>query len=70
MELMDVADIALALKVSHSRIYQLIQRGELPCVRLGGRIRVPRATWESFWENKGREALQAALIPAKDAEHS
>ncbi|MBM4073196.1 MAG: helix-turn-helix domain-containing protein [Planctomycetes bacterium] len=30
------------LKLSRSRIYQLISEGKLPCVRIGRSIRIPR----------------------------
>jgi excisionase family DNA binding protein len=35
------AEAAEALGVSRSRVYELIQQGELPSVRIGGVVRVP-----------------------------
>jgi len=35
------AEAAAMLSVSRTRVYELISRGELPSVRLGGSIRVP-----------------------------
>ena len=32
---------AKLLDMSKSKIYEMIQRGEIPCVRLGGCLRIP-----------------------------
>lgn len=37
-----LADAERFLRLSRSRIYQLINDGELPCVRIGRSIRIPR----------------------------
>lgn len=39
---LSVEDAASLLAISRSKAYQLIASGELPSVRLGGTIRVPR----------------------------
>jgi excisionase family DNA binding protein len=44
-----VPETAVELKIPRSRAYDLIQRGELPAVRIGERcIRVNRAELERF----------------------
>ena len=44
-----VPQIALELKIPRTRAYELIQRGELPAVRIGERsIRVNRQELERF----------------------
>lgn len=40
-KLMRVADVAKVLSVSRSTAYELIARGEIPSVRLGGSLRIP-----------------------------
>ena len=35
------AEAAEAISVSRSRMYELIARGDIPCIRVGGVIRVP-----------------------------
>ena len=37
------AEAAEAIGVCRSRIYELLRSGELPCVRIGGSVRVPVA---------------------------
>ena len=51
---MTVPDAAAYLSLPRSRMYDLIQRGELPAVRIGARsIRVNRKAVEQFlWENR------------------
>ena len=39
---MTVAEAAAALRVSRSSVYEMIHRGELPSIRIGTTIRIPR----------------------------
>ena len=51
MKLMKVNEVAQALSVSNSLVYQLIAAGKLPCHRIGtgrGAIRVNRDDLEAF----------------------
>jgi excisionase family DNA binding protein len=41
-----VAETARALRVSDDAIYELLQRGELPCLRIGRRRVIPRRAVE------------------------
>ena len=45
---MSVPDAAAALGISRAHAYELVARGELPSLRLGRRIVVPRAALESL----------------------
>jgi len=38
-----VAEVAPLLGVSRSKAYELVARGEIPSVRIGGSVRVPLA---------------------------
>jgi excisionase family DNA binding protein len=51
------ADLARLLGVTRSRIYQLLSSGELPSVRIGGAIRVPRVAWERWVASISERAL-------------
>jgi len=50
-----VPEAAEALGISRAFCYMLVQRGELPSVRIGSSIRVPAAALEEYIET-----LQAA----------
>ena len=56
-ELLRVADIAQSLGLGKSRVYALIACKEIPSVRVGGAIRVPRYAWEEWLRTKGQEAI-------------
>ena len=50
-ELLRPADLAPALGVGVRRIYQLISAREIPAIRVGGSLRIPRLAWQSWlWE--------------------
>jgi excisionase family DNA binding protein len=51
--LMTVADVASFLAVSRRQVYLFIERGELPTVRVGTRIRfVPEEVWAYLEHNR------------------
>ena len=54
-----VHEVAKALGVVPSRVYQLIGDGELPSVRVGGAIRIPRAAWDEWLRKTSEEALRS-----------
>jgi len=58
------ADIAHELGVTSGRIYQLIAQEKIPSVRIGGRIRIPRISWER-WEAE-RVAAADGSFPATE----
>ena len=45
---MTVEEAATLLGVSRALAYDLVRRGELPCLRLGRRVVVPRKALEDF----------------------
>jgi excisionase family DNA binding protein len=51
------SDLASQLGLTRSRIYQLLRAGELPSVRIGGVIRIPREAWERWLAERRDEAL-------------
>jgi len=52
-----VPEVAAELQIPASTVYDLIRRGEIPSVRVGKRIRVPKRRLED-WVN-GRQAAAA-----------
>ncbi|HLH70449.1 MAG TPA: helix-turn-helix domain-containing protein [Candidatus Dormibacteraeota bacterium] len=42
VELLRVEEVAELLRVGRTKVYQLLARGELPVVRIGRSVRVPR----------------------------
>ena len=58
-EWLKVPEVAEELNIPRSRAYELIQRGELPAVRIGKRsIRVNRRELEKFLLENRRVAVQ------------
>jgi excisionase family DNA binding protein len=67
-ELMRPADLAPALGVGVRRIYQLISTGEIPAIRVGGSLRIPRLAWQSWlWERSEAALNPAGERPAENA---
>jgi excisionase family DNA binding protein len=50
--LFTVPEAARTLGISRSHLYQLIQSGKLPVIRLGASVRVPRRWLEEFVEQQ------------------
>jgi excisionase family DNA binding protein len=51
------SDIARLLGISVGRTYQLLKSRDLPGVRIGGAIRVPRTAWDKWLGLQSEEAL-------------
>lgn len=57
-----VKEVAGLLRIPLSRMYELVESGEIPCIRLGRSIRIPRSVVERLLnteqhrEVKGRDA--------------
>ena len=50
--LLTASDVANILGLGRSTVYQLLQRGELPCIRFGRSVRVHPDDLEKFiWTN-------------------
>jgi excisionase family DNA binding protein len=43
LEVLKVREAAAILRVGHNQLYQSVARGELPAVRIGRTIRIPKA---------------------------
>lgn len=56
--LLRIPEVAAELRLGRSSIYQLIQNGELPVVRVGRAVRVARADLEAWVEDRRREPRQ------------
>lgn len=57
------SQLAPQLGVTTSRVYQLIAAGEIPVVRVGGALRIPRAAWETWLARRSEEALRSERVP-------
>lgn len=53
--LMTVPEAAKLLRISRNLAYELVARGEIPAIRLGRVIRVPRGTLEKWLMEGARE---------------
>lgn len=58
-DLLRVRDVATELGVSRSRVYQLLRAGEIPAVRVGGAIRIPKGAWRAWLDEQRDRALKA-----------
>jgi excisionase family DNA binding protein len=45
-------DVRKALKLSRSKVYQMIASGELPAIRIGRSVRVPASALRSWIERQ------------------
>jgi len=50
--LLRIPEVAAELRLARSSVYQLIQTGELPVVRIGRAVRVPRSALEDWIEHQ------------------
>ena len=48
--LMTANEVAITLRIGQSTVYQLIQRGDLPCVRIGRSVRIRPTDLDKFIE--------------------
>lgn len=68
--LLRVSEAASLMGMSRSHLYQAIDRGEIPVIRLGRSARIPRAWLETWiggqvatWENARQGAMNRYLGP-------
>jgi excisionase family DNA binding protein len=57
--LLNAQDVATALQMGLSTVYQLVERGELPSIRIGRSVRIRPEDLEKFIESKAQR--QAAI---------
>ena len=53
-------EAAEAIAVGRSKVYELLARGELPSIRVDGRLRVPVDGLRAWVEQQGRERVATA----------
>lgn len=46
-----VCEVAKILRIGKISVYQAIARGDIPCIRIGRRILIPRHTLEQLLSN-------------------
>lgn len=51
-----VEEAAAALGISHALAYEAVQRGDIPCIRIGRRILVPRSGLNRMLDSAGESA--------------
>jgi excisionase family DNA binding protein len=56
-QFLTVAQVSYELGVTSNRVYQLIAEGEIPSIRLGRMIRIPRERWEEWIEAKKLQSV-------------
>ena len=56
-KLLRVGVIADAMGLSRSRVYQLVEVGQIPSIRLGRSLFIPEAAWERWLAVQARIAL-------------
>lgn len=54
-----VQELAELLDVTPVRVYQLVKAGEVPAIRVAGRIRIPRRAFETWLAEQSELALAA-----------
>jgi excisionase family DNA binding protein len=56
-----ITEIATDLDRTTVRVYQLIAAREIPAVKIGGRIRVPRRAYEAWLEQQNELAMAGVV---------
>jgi excisionase family DNA binding protein len=69
-DLLSVANVAEELQLTQARIYQLVTANEIPSVRIGNRIRIPRAAWNQWLADKSAEALASVRASAANEDEN
>jgi excisionase family DNA binding protein len=61
VELLRVEEAARLLRIGRSKLYQLLARGELPVVRIGRSVRIPRRALEEWIEAHTMSGLHGGV---------
>jgi excisionase family DNA binding protein len=62
--LQTLPEAAAYLSISRSSIYQMLNRGDLPTVRIGRAVRIPTSALEEWVDRRVRES-QGVVPPAE-----
>jgi excisionase family DNA binding protein len=63
-DFMTVAEVAPRINRSLSGTYLLAKRGDIPAVKIGGSVRIPRAAFEAWLEAQAISALAGTYVDA------
>ena len=55
----EIREVGEMIERTPTRVRQLVAAGELPAVRVGGRIRVPRAAFDAWLARQNEAALES-----------
>lgn len=69
-DLLTVPEAAKLLRISRNLAYELVTRNELPAVRLGRIIRIPRAALDDWIANRAGSSLTDASRDQRDPHQS
>ena len=58
--LLDSREVAALLGLGRTKVFQMMAQEELPVVRIGRTVRVPRASLEEWLRDRTRQRSQAA----------
>jgi excisionase family DNA binding protein len=61
-DLLTVPEAAKLLRISRNLAYELVARRELPCVRLGRVIRVPRTSLDAWIASQAASGVAATAL--------
>ena len=56
---LSVAEFAKALGVAEPTVYTAVKRGEIPAVRIGDRVLIPKAVLDHMFEQSGQQEALA-----------
>lgn len=55
-----VLEVARDLGIGRAQAYEAVKRGDIPSIRIGGRILIPRAAYQRMLERAGQTGEQGA----------
>ena len=67
-DVLSVREVGARLGVSASRVYQLVAGRQIPSIRRGRSIVIPRQAWERWISEEARRAMSAVGTAPAEAE--
>jgi excisionase family DNA binding protein len=58
----EVPELAEQLGISRNSLYKAIKRGQVPCIRLGGRIILPRPAIDEWLRSAGPQPKDKEIV--------